>query len=89
MLHSESTIKQHIFLAMCMVFLEHHTYCFYSSIKGLQKGVGEVSHLKLVNGSLDMKNHRGACLPPRHELRDGQIKYGRRHPLRTTYFLVI
>ena len=28
-----------------------------------------------------MKNHRGACLPPRHELRHGQIKYGRRRPL--------
>ena len=26
MLHSESTIKQHICVAMCMVFLEHHTY---------------------------------------------------------------
>ena len=35
----------------------------------LQKSDKGVSHFHLVAGSLDMKNHRGACLPGGHELR--------------------
>ena len=37
----------------------------------LQKSDKGVSHFHLVNGSLDMKNHRGACLPGGPDLRYG------------------
>ena len=32
----------------------------------LQIGVGGVSHFQQVSGSLDIKNHRGACPPSWH-----------------------
>ena len=38
MLHSKSTIKQ-LFLAMCMVFLEHHTYCSGITMSELKNNI--------------------------------------------------
>ena len=35
----------------------------------LQQSDNGVSHFHLVSGSLDMKNHRGACLSGGHEIR--------------------
>ena len=59
-------------------------YCFYSNtwpIDPFAKRCWRSFSLEMSQWVLDMKNHRGACLPPHHELRDSQIKYGRRHPL--------
>ena len=47
----------------------------YNPVPGLQtrfqKGVRGVSHFHVVSGSLDMKNHRGACPPGGPDLRYG------------------
>jgi len=46
----------------------------------LQNGVRGVSHFQVVSGSLDMKNHRGACPPSGHEWRYCQIQNGGYRP---------
>ena len=35
----------------------------------MQNGVGGISHFHSLSGSIDMKNHRGACRPCGHEWR--------------------
>jgi len=69
--HLIRTVTSHFFIKVVMYV------CIITSVPALrsrlQNGVRGVSYFQLVSGSLDMKNHRGACLPSWAIWRYGQI----------------
>src|SRR6218665_3918397 len=53
-------------MSACLLLSLHQISAGLDLKSRLQHGVGGVSHFHLVSGSLDMKNHRGACPPSWH-----------------------